>query len=214
MCPGGVVVPAGSSDGELVVNGMSASARAGRWANSGMVVEIHPGDFPEYSGHGPLEMLELQESLERKMFQAAGNTIVAPAQRMTDFVNGRMSKSLPASSYAPGIQAGDFNTLLPHFISARLRDGFMEFGRKSKGFLSDEAILIGLESRTSSPVRITRDSVTLQSTGVAGLFPAGEGAGYAGGIVSAAIDGMRCADAFAVYIGNTENTGITDQLEK
>ena len=214
MCPGGVVVPAGSSDGELVVNGMSASARAGRWANSGMVVEIHPGDFPEYSGHGPLEMLELQESLERKMFQAAGNTIVAPAQRMTDFVNGHMSKSLPASSYAPGIQAGDFNTLLPHFISARLRDGFMEFGRKSKGFLSDEAILIGLESRTSSPVRITRDSVTLQSTGVAGLFPAGEGAGYAGGIVSAAIDGMRCADAFAVYIGNTENTGITDQLEK
>lgn len=205
MCPGGVVVPAGCSDGELVVNGMSASARAGRWANSGMVVEIHPGDFPEFSGHGPLEMLELQECLEKRMFHAAGDSIVAPAQRMTDFVNGRESKSLPASSYAPGIQPGDFNRLLPPFISTRLREGFKEFGRKQKGFLSHEAILLGLESRTSSPVRITRDSGTLQSTGVKGLFPAGEGAGYAGGIVSAAIDGMRCADAFSAYVGNTEN---------
>lgn len=202
MCPGGVVVPAASSDHELVVNGMSASARSGKWANSGMVVEIRPGDFPEFADAGPLEMLEFQEYLERRMFDAAGGGIVAPAQRMQDFVNDKKSVSLPPSSYSPGLQNGDFNEILPPFVSNRLRKGFEDFGKKAKGFLTNEAVLIGLESRTSSPVRIIRDSETLQSITISGLFPAGEGAGYAGGIVSAAVDGIRCADAAAKYLKN------------
>lgn len=200
MCPGGVVVPAGSADGELVVNGMSASARSGRWANSGMVVEIHPGDFPEFAGEGPLEMLALQESLERRMWEAAGATIVAPAQRMKDFTEGKESKTLPATSYAPGVQPADFNELLPPFIARRLRAGFIEFGRKSKGFLTNEAVLIGLESRTSSPIRMDRDRETMESTSIRGLYPAGEGAGFAGGIVSAAIDGMNAAKSLSLKI--------------
>lgn len=195
MCPGGVVVPAGSEDGELVVNGMSASARAGEKANSGMVVEIHPGDFPEFSEHGPLEMMALQEKLEQSMFEACGRTIVAPAQRMEDFVKQRKSDTLPKTTYAPGVQSMDFNTILPPFIADRLRRGFADFGRKAHGFLTNEAVMIGLESRTSSPVRIVRDPETLQSVSVGRLFPSGEGAGYAGGIVSAAIDGIRCARA-------------------
>lgn len=200
MCPGGVVVPAGSGDGELVVNGMSASARAGKWANSGMVVEILPGDFPEFGKYGPLEMLELQENLEKTFFEKSGKSIVAPAQRMVDFTEGKISGSLPASSYAPGLYSADFNSLLPGFIANRLSRGFIDFGRKAKGFLTNDAILIGLESRTSSPIRMIRDNETLQSVSVAGLFPAGEGAGYAGGIVSAAIDGIRCARAAFNYL--------------
>lgn len=200
MCPGGVVVPAGSDSGELVVNGMSASARSGRFANSGMVVEIHPGDFPEFAHEGDLEMMALQESLERRMFEAAGETIVAPAQRMLDFVNLKKSGSLSDTSYAPGLAPADFNDLLPPFISDRLRKGFLEFGRKAKGFLTNDATMIGLESRTSSPVRIVRNPETLQSAGLAGLYPAGEGAGYAGGIVSAAVDGIRCAQAACEYL--------------
>lgn len=197
MCPGGVVVPAGSSEHELVVNGMSASARSGRWANSGMVVEIHPGDFPEYADSGAMEILELQEHLEQGMFQACGESIVAPAQRMTDFVEGRVSRTLPATSYAPGVQSMDFNKLLPPFIANRLAEGFREFGRKAKGFMTPEGIMIGLESRTSSPVRIVRDNETLSSVGFDNLYPAGEGAGYAGGIVSAAMDGMKCVRTWA-----------------
>ena len=200
MCPGGVIVPAGSGSDELVVNGMSSSARSGRWANSGMVVEIRPGDFPEFKG--AFQMLDLQESLERKMFEAAGESIVAPAQRMIDFVNGEKSESLPRTSYAPGIQSADFNEILPDFISKRLKSGFKDFGRKAKGFLTNEATLIGLESRTSSPIRMVRDKETLESVSIKGVFPAGEGAGYAGGIVSAAIDGMRCAEAAAKSLGN------------
>lgn len=200
MCPGGVVVPAGSADGELVVNGMSASARSGRWSNSGMVVEIRPGDFPEFAGAGPLEMLHLQESLERGMYAAAGESIVAPAQRMLDFVERRVSGTLPQTSYAPGVVSADFNTLLPPFIAGRLAAGFRDFGRKAKGFLTNEALMIGLESRTSSPVQVVRDAETLQSVSVARLYPAGEGAGYAGGIVSAAIDGIRCIRAAAESI--------------
>lgn len=197
MCPGGVVVPAGSADGELVVNGMSASARSGKKANSGMVVEIRPGDFPEHKDAGPLEMLELQERLEQNMFRAAGNSIIAPAQRMKDFVEGRESKSLPDTTYAPGVSAADFNLLLPSFISDRLRKGFAEFGRKANGFLTNDAVMIGLESRTSSPVQIVRTKHNLESETIKGLFPAGEGAGFAGGIVSAAIDGIRCAESAA-----------------
>lgn len=195
MCPGGVIVPAGSADGELVVNGMSASARAGKWANSGMVVEIRPGDFPEFAEDGPLEMLSLQEALEKRMFSKAGNTIIAPAQRMVDFVENRKSETLPATSYAPGVQSADFNEILPPFVARRLAAGFRDFGRKARGFLTNDAVMIGLESRTSSPVRMTRDSESLQSISIAGLYPAGEGAGYAGGIVSAAVDGIRCARA-------------------
>lgn len=198
MCPGGVVVPAVSGPGESVVNGMSASARSGRWSNSGMVVEIRPDDFPEYSKYGVFRLMHLQEDLEKKFFKAAGDSIKAPAQRMTDFVNGHYSESLPASSYAPGLVAARVDKLLPDFISERLKAGFKEFGRKSQGFMSNEATVIGLESRTSSPVRIPRDKDTLCHIQFKGLYPAGEGAGYAGGIVSAAIDGMRCADEIAL----------------
>ena len=193
MCPGGVVVAAGSGPDELGVNGMSSSSRSSIWANSGMVVELHPGDFPEYAGRGAFEMLDFVEDLERKIYEESGKSIVAPAQRIKDFVDGKASKNLPPSSYIPGLQEARMDQLLPPFIAGRLQKGFMEFGRKAKGFLDNNAILIGLESRTSSPVRIPRDKETLCHTEIRGLYPAGEGAGYAGGIVSAAIDGMRCA---------------------
>lgn len=194
MCPGGVVVPAGSADGELVVNGMSASKRSSIWANSGMVVEIRPEDFPEYEGSGVFRLLDFVEDLEQKFYRESGSSIVAPAQRMKDFVEGRKSRNLPPSSYLPGLYEGRLDLLLPPFISDRLKKGFVQFGSKARGFLTNDAILIGLESRTSSPVRIPRDKETLCHTDIKGLYPAGEGAGYAGGIVSAAIDGMRCAD--------------------
>ncbi len=197
MCPGGVIIPAVSGNDQLVVNGMSASARASRWANSGMVVELHPGDFPEFANEGELQMLALQEWLEKRFFEEAGRTLNAPAQRMTDFVAGRDSHSLPTSSYLPGIHPARLDTLLPPFIADRLRMGFENFGRRSKGFLSDKAIVIGLESRTSSPVRIPRDRESLMHPLVTGLYPAGEGAGFAGGIVSAAIDGQNAIKAFS-----------------
>lgn len=196
MCPGGVVVPAGSDDNELVVNGMSASGRSGRWANSGMVVEIRPEDFPEYEKEGDLRMLALQEDLEHRFHAESGDSINAPAQRMKDFTIYKESESLPSTSYAPGIHPGNFHQLLPPFIAERLRKGFLDFGCKCPGFLTNEAILIGLESRTSSPVRVTRSKETLESVSHPGLYPVGEGAGYAGGIVSAAIDGMRAVEAF------------------
>lgn len=205
MCPGGVVVAAGSGPDELVVNGMSASARSSIWSNSGMVVEIRPGDFPEYADHGVFEMLDFVEDLEKDFYRKSGNSIVAPAQRMTDFVEGKDSKTIPPSSYLPGLHEGRLDIMLPPFIASRLRKGFIEFGRKAKGFLSKDAILIGLESRTSSPVRIPRDKESLCHTEIKGLYPAGEGAGYAGGIVSAAIDGMRCASQIAQCL-NTEDT--------
>lgn len=206
MCPGGVIVPAASGPDQLVVNGMSASHRAGRWANSGMVVELHPGDFPEYDDAGPLCMLELQEDMEKKFYEASGRTLRAPAQRMVDFVEGHESADLPASSYAPGLVAARIDELLPPFIASRLRDGFVRMGRKSPDFLTNKAALIGLESRTSSPVRIPRDKLTLEHPEVEALYPAGEGAGQAGGIVSAAIDGRRCIDALAASMGlNKEN---------
>lgn len=193
MCPGGVVVPAGSADGELVVNGMSASSRSSIWANSGMVVEVRPGDFPRYSDKGAFEMLELVEDLEKRFYRESGDSIVAPAQRMKDFTEKKESRNLPPSSYIPGLYEARIDKLLPPFIADRLSKGFQDFGRKAKGFLTNEAILIGLESRTSSPVRIPRDPESLQHPEIKGLYPAGEGAGFAGGIVSAAIDGMRCA---------------------
>lgn len=195
MCPGGVIVPASSSPGTLVVNGMSASARSSRWANSGMVVEVHPGDIPGYGQYGVLEMMALQEDLEQQFYKASGNSLRAPAQRMKDFCENRISPTLPQSSYIPGLLSLPLHFLLPPFIAKRLQEGFKKFGRKSKGFLTNDAVLIGLESRTSSPVRIPRDPTDLNHPLIKGLYPAGEGAGYAGGIVSAAVDGIKCAQA-------------------
>ena len=201
MCPGGFIIPAASEPGQLVVNGMSPSNRGTRWANSGMVVEILPEDVPDRDGSGVLKMMSMQEEIERRFFNEDGGTQSAPAQRMTDFVAGRTSDTLPDSSYAPGVHPARLDNLLPPFIARRLRKGFEEFGRKSRGFLTDKAMLIGCETRTSSPVRISRDPDTLMNIGVEGLYPCGEGAGYAGGIVSAAIDGERCAEALAARIG-------------
>ncbi len=200
MCPGGFIIPAASEPGQLVVNGMSPSNRGTRWSNSGMVVEILPDDIPDRDNLGSLKMMGLQEDIERKFFKEDGGTQNAPAQRMTDFVAGRNSATLPPSSYAPGVHPARIDNLLPAFISRRLRKGFEEFGRKSRGFLSDEAILVGCETRTSAPVRIVRDPATLNHVDIEGLYPCGEGAGYAGGIVSAAIDGERCADALVAAI--------------
>ncbi|MDE6782443.1 MAG: FAD-binding protein [Paramuribaculum sp.] len=200
MCPGGVVIPASSAPGELVVNGMSASSRGGRWANSGMVVEVLPEDV---EGDDPLRMLEFQKGIERRFYEdIPDGSQKAPAQRMTDFIDGRQSKSLPASSYPPGVYSSRIDRLLPPQIAYRLQDGFKEFGRKHKGFVTPDAILIGDETRTSSPVRIPRDKELLNHIEVKGLYPCGEGAGYAGGIVSAAVDGQRCAEALASQLKN------------
>lgn len=197
MCPGGVVVPAASAPGQGVVNGMSASSRSSMWANSGMVVELHPGDIPGYETEGVFEMMALQEDLEKKFYEAGGESIQAPAQRMKDFVEGKESKNLPPSSYLPGLVSKRLDKLLPPFISERLKAGFRDFGRKAKRFLTNDAVLIGLESRTSSPIRIPRDKETFEHVDVKGLYPVGEGAGFAGGIVSAAIDGRRAFEALA-----------------
>ena len=201
MCPGGFIIPAASEPGQLVVNGMSPSNRGTRWANSGMVVEILPEDLPEsYNGFGPLKMMHYQADIEARFFEASEHTQRAPAQRMTDFVASRPSRDLPPSSYAPGLVCARIDRLLPTPIAERLRKGFEDFGRKARGFLSPDATLIGAETRTSAPVRIPRDTQTLVHETHDGLYPCGEGAGYAGGIVSAAIDGMRCAEALATAI--------------
>ncbi len=215
MCPGGFVVPAATGPEQVVVNGMSPSNRAGRWSNSGMVVEIRPEDLegpspalPRVGGgfengqleNGQLGMMAFQEQLEQLAWQQGGRRQTAPAQRMADFVNGRLSYDLPASSYAPGLVSSPLHIWMPRFITERLQEGFRAFGRKSHGFLTNEATVIGVETRTSSPVRIIRDNETLHHVRLLGLYPCGEGAGYAGGIVSAAIDGERCAEAAAAYI--------------
>lgn len=197
MCPGGYIIPASSAPGLLVVNGMSPANRGTRWANSGMVVEILPEDIPDTDDYGPLKMMMFQETVEKAFFEAAGQTQQAPAQRMKDFVEGRRSDTLPRSSYPPGLLSARVDRLLPDFVSERLKKGFEEFGRKSRGFLTNEAVLIGDETRTSAPVRIPREPDTLVHVNVGGLYPCGEGAGYAGGIVSAAVDGIRCARAIA-----------------
>lgn len=198
MCPGGFVVPAASGDNQLVVNGMSPSNRGTKWANSGMVVEIHPEDLDKkYTQYGELAMMKYQEDVERICFEAAGCTQKAGAQRMLDFVEGRASKDLPPTSYAPGIQPSRLDKWMPRYISDRLRKGFRVFGRSARGFLTNDAIVIGMETRTSSPVRIPRDKESYCHVEIKGLYPCGEGAGYAGGIVSAAIDGERCAESLA-----------------
>lgn len=202
MCPGGFIIPAASGPDQLVVNGMSPSNRGTRWANSGMVVEVLPEDIP---GTDPLRMMHYQQEIEKRFYEDANHTQNAPAQRMTDFVEGRDSTTLPPTSYAPGIHAARMDKLLPEPIARRLREGFQVFGRKSHGFLTPEATLIGCETRTSSPVRVPRDPETLAHVRINGLYPCGEGAGYAGGIVSAAIDGIRSADALADALKATKD---------
>ena len=197
MCPGGYIIPAASAPGQLVVNGMSPANRGTRWANSGMVVEILPEDIPD--GDTPketaLKMMRFQEKIEHDFFEASGHTQQAPAQRMADFVDGRLSADLPRSSYPPGLISARVDHLLPEGVARRLREGFKVFGAKQRGFLTNEAVLIGDETRTSSPVRIPRDRESMHHIVIEGLYPCGEGAGYAGGIVSAAIDGMAVAQA-------------------
>lgn len=199
MCPGGYIIPAASAPGQLVVNGMSPANRGTRWANSGMVVEILPEDIPDAADpkENALKMMRFQEKIENDFFEASGHTQQAPAQRMADFVEGRLSETLPRSSYPPGLISARVDKLLPPGVSRRLREGFRVFGTKQRGFLTNEAVLIGDETRTSSPVRIPRDRETMRHIAVEGLYPCGEGAGYAGGIVSAAIDGMAVARAIA-----------------
>ena len=202
MCPGGFIIPAASDEGQLVVNGMSPSNRGTRWANSGMVVEILPEDIPDIDGTPDvMKMMRFQEQIERSFWEEAGRSQNAPAQRMADFGASRQSEDLPPTSYAPGIHSARIDRLLPKGIARRLQQGFKDFDRKNKGFLTNEAVLIGAETRTSSPLRITRDPETLSHVRLQGLFPCGEGAGYAGGIVSAAIDGDRAAAAVAAWLG-------------
>ena len=197
MCPGGFVIPAATDKGQIVVNGMSPANRGTAWSNSGMVVEVRPEDV---EGDDVLRVLRFQEELEYLCWQQGNMRQTAPAQRMSDFVNGKLSYDLPKSSYAPGLISSPLHFWLPDLVSDRLREGFKVFGRKSHGFLTNEAVLIGVETRTSSPLRIVRDGDTLQHVRIQGLFPCGEGAGYAGGIVSAGVDGERCAEMCAAYL--------------
>lgn len=202
MCPGGFVVPAASGPEQIVVNGMSPSNRNGRWSNSGMVVELRPEDVEQIKNEerGVLRMMRYQEELERTCWQQGNMKQTAPAQRMADFVNNRLSYDLPDSSYAPGLISSPLHFWLPEPIRRRLQEAFKTWGRQKHGFLTNEATVIGVETRTSSPVRIVRNPDTLQHISLPGLFPCGEGAGYAGGIVSAGVDGERCAEAVAEYL--------------
>ena len=198
MCPGGFVIPAATGKQQIVVNGMSPSNRGGRWSNSGMVVEIRPEDI---EGNDPLRMMNWQEGIERDCWQQGNMRQTAPAQRMADFVNNRLSYDLPSTSYSPGLISSPLHFWMPKPVVTRLQQGFRQFGKMSHGFLTNEAVMIAAETRTSAPVRILRDSGTLMHVRLRGLFPCGEGAGYAGGIVSAGVDGERCAEMCAEYVG-------------
>ncbi len=222
MCPGGFVIPAATGPEQLVVNGMSPSNRGTAWSNSGMVVETHPEDVAQFvkehqaiieqtemkaqqndslfNFHSSLQMMYFQQIVEKQCWQQGNMKQTAPAQRMADFVNNRLSYDLPKSSYAPGIISSPLHFWMPSFVSKRLQEGFRIFGKNAHGFLTNEATLIAMETRTSSPVRIIRDRETLQHVRIQGLFPCGEGAGYAGGIVSAGVDGERCAEMCAEYM--------------
>ena len=209
MCPGGFVIPAATDKEQIVVNGMSPASRGTAWSNSGMVVETRPEDLEnveieKFNNVSPeLKVMAFQEELERLCWQQGNMKQTAPAQRMADFVNGKLSYDLPKSSYAPGLISSPLHFWLPKMISKRLQEGFKTFGRQAHGFLTNEAVLIAVETRTSSPVRIVRDCKTLQHIRIQGLFPCGEGAGYAGGIVSAGVDGERCAEMAAQYISGS-----------
>jgi uncharacterized FAD-dependent dehydrogenase len=202
MCPGGYIVPAATAQNELVVNGMSPSKRDNKFANSGIVVSIEKEDLKPYASHGALAGLAYQKAVEKKVWEAGGKTQKAAAQRMIDFVKGRISQQeeLNPTSYTPGLVSAPLHQVLPQPLAVRLQKAFVEFGKKKKGYYTNQANLIGLESRTSSPVRIPRHKETLQHPQFANFFPCGEGAGYAGGIVSAAMDGEACADAAALYL--------------
>ncbi len=198
MCPGGIIAPCSTEQNEIVVNGWSPSKRNNPFANSGTVVQINLDDVPG-SAEDPFKLLKFQAQIERYAYTAGGGKLVAPAQRMVDFVNNKLSADLPANSYIPGTKSADLRSVLPAFVYQRLQKALPAFGEKMKGYFTNEAILVGVESRTSSPVRIPRNKESLQHPELKGLFPCGEGAGYAGGIVSAAIDGMNCADAVFRY---------------
>ena len=198
MCPGGFIVPAATAPGELVVNGMSPSRRDSKYANSGIVAAVELEDLPKkFHAHGELAAMEFQAAVEQQAWRMGGSTQHAPAQRITDFLQGKISQSLPDTSYQPGLTESKMDEVLPHFITSRLKQGFKGFGKKMKGYVTEEAQLIGVESRTSSPVRIPRDQDSLEHPVLKGLFPCGEGAGYAGGIVSAAMDGERVMEKIA-----------------
>ncbi|HUW07079.1 MAG TPA: FAD-dependent oxidoreductase [Williamwhitmania sp.] len=202
MCPGGFIVPAASSPGEVVVNGMSPSERNSPFANSGIAVEIRLDDLRSYQSYGDLAGLTMQSRLEKKAFEHGGGGQKAPAQRLTDFVSGRFSSQLPTCSYHPGLNSSEMHEWLPQPISKRLREAFKAFDTKMRGFLTNEAVILGVESRTSSPIRIPRNEQTLMHSKIEGLFPCGEGAGYAGGITSSAIDGQASADAVANWLSH------------
>lgn len=200
MCPGGIIVPAATSPGEIVVNGMSLSKRDSPFANSGFVVTVDENDWRNVDAETPFKGVELQHQLESKCFELAGKTQSAPAQRATDFLTGKSSQSLPPSSYIPGLTPSDLHSELPAYMTRYLKEALNIFNKKMRGYVTEEAILVAAESRTSSPIRIPRDRKTFMHPGAKGLFPSGEGAGYAGGIVSAAIDGENCAEAAASYL--------------
>jgi uncharacterized FAD-dependent dehydrogenase len=193
MCPGGVIAPCATSPGEVVTNGWSPSKRDQATANSGIVIELKLEDFQPFSKFGALAGLEFQKSIEQKAWHLAGETQKVPAQRMVDFTKNQVSSEIPKTSYVPGTTSVEMGAVFPGFLSQILREGFSEFGKSMKGYLTNEAILHAPESRTSSPVRIPRDSISLEHLQIKGLYPCGEGAGYAGGIISAAIDGEKCA---------------------
>jgi len=199
MCPGGIIAPASTDTGELVVNGWSPSKRNNPYANSGIVVSVEEKEMAPFHKHGPLAGLYFQQSVEQSAFRHGGGKFVAPAQRMADFVAGKVSADLPPCSYLPGLQAASMHSVLPPFIYNSLRQAFPAFGKKMRGYYTNDAVIVATESRTSSPVRIPRDTQTLQHPQVKNLFPCGEGAGYAGGIVSAAMDGERVAERIAGY---------------
>lgn len=202
MCPGGIIVPAATSPDEIVVNGMSVSKRNSPFANSGFVVEVSEKEWMSYGKYYPFSGLMLQAELEKLAFKLANETQSAPAQRVTDFVLGKQSQSLPKASYIPGLTSVPLHSELPEFITSRLKKALKVFDKKMPGYHSEEAVLVGVESRTSSPIRIPRDRLTFMHSQIEGLFPCGEGAGYAGGIVSAAIDGENCAEAIYKFMNN------------
>lgn len=205
MCPGGLVVPTATSPGEIVVNGMSMSRRDSPFANAGTVVSVDWQDLPDFHAHGVFAGLEFQRHVEQTLFEAGDGSQKAPAQRLPDFLAGRLSTAVPATSYIPGIYSAPLHALLPHWIVSSLQAGARQFDRKMPGYLTEEAVVIGTESRTSSPIRIPRDPETRMHPNVIGLFPVGEGAGYAGGILSAAMDGQNSAIAAGVWLGEHGN---------
>jgi hypothetical protein len=194
MCPGGIIAPCATSPGEVVTNGWSPSRRDFKTSNSGIVVELKLEDFVKYKEFGPLAGIQFQKEIEQKAWKLAGETQKVPAQRLVDFTNNKQSVDIPETSYFPGTTSTKLSDVLPEFINQNLIEGFKQFGKQMKGYLTNEAVIHAPESRTSSPVRIPRDKNTFQHPQIEGLFPCGEGAGYAGGIISAAIDGEKCAE--------------------